>query len=123
MNPDNGTPQMPAPKPPNLPGEESTVPSDAPPQTLGQPQAVPMYIPHAQQSHRSTLNRVLLAILSVIIVIGGLVVGFFIGFSISFGSCYKSQCSPVESSAMLWAPAASLLVTIPVAVKLNAPRD
>ena len=83
------------------------------------------YLPASSQpqSGGHTLSRVLRVVLGIIIIGSGLVVGLFIGFSVSFGACYKSSCSPVEETAMLWAPAASLLVTVPITVRLNKPRD
>ena len=49
----------------------------------------------------------------------GLVGGFFIGAVINFGACWKSECSAFEEGAAIYIPAASLLITVPIAAKIN----
>lgn len=62
-----------------------------------------------------------LAIVAPIII--GLLVGAFIGFAISFSACFKQECSQAESSAVLTIPAASLIISIPLAMRLYRKRQ
>jgi uncharacterized integral membrane protein len=62
-----------------------------------------------------------LAVAAPIII--GLIAGVFVGFAVSFSACYKEECSLIESSAMLTIPAASLIVTIPIAKKFSKKRE
>ena len=69
-------------------------------------------------------SKIINIFLPLLIVIAGLVVGAAIGLSIAFSACFKSDCSPIESSAALTLPAASLLFTVPLAKKLaRGPRQ
>ena len=62
-----------------------------------------------------------LAVASPILI--GLVIGVIIGFVVTFSACFKQPCSGVESSAVFTLPALSLLVTIPLARKVNMRRQ
>ncbi|HEX5796820.1 MAG TPA: hypothetical protein VFX86_00335 [Candidatus Saccharimonadales bacterium] len=62
-----------------------------------------------------------LAYLSPVII--GMAIGLVIGFIISFGACYKQLCSTSESTAVLSLPLLSLIVTLPVAVKIYRKRQ
>lgn len=70
-----------------------------------------------QPNKPMSTSAILFRVFSVIGIVFGIIAGFFIGAIIQFGSCLKSQCSPLEQSAPLIIPAASLLVTVPLTVK------
>jgi|GEM_PF-6711310 len=46
----------------------------------------------------------------------GVIIGFIAGFMIAFSSCYKQACSPIEEYALLWIPALSLAVSVPLLI-------
>jgi hypothetical protein len=48
----------------------------------------------------------------------GVVLGIFAGFWINFGACYKKDCSIVEDGAILLIPALTLLLTVPLGIKI-----
>lgn len=77
------------------------------------------FVKSLQNFQRFSLPK--LAIVAPIIL--GLVVGAFIGLAVSFGACFKQECSRIESSALLIAPAASLILTLPIAWKIYKKRQ
>lgn len=77
------------------------------------------FIKPLQRFQKFSLPKLAVALPIII----GLVAGAFVGFAISFSGCYKQDCSPIESSAMLTIPAASLIVTIPIARGVYKKRE
>lgn len=58
-----------------------------------------------------------LIIILPIITLG--VIAAVIGFLVSFGACFKEQCSVIESTAVFTIPVISLLISMPVSVKIS----
>lgn len=69
-----------------------------------------------KQTNKRSLWRKALA---VVVILLGVLVGFWFGFIISFSACFKSACSPLEETASLTIPIATLFLTIPFAKRLN----
>lgn len=57
------------------------------------------------------------------LVVAGLIIGFFVGAIVNFGACFKSDCHPLQASAPLTIPVATLLLTVPHANKVFRRRD
>lgn len=53
----------------------------------------------------------------------GLAVGLAAGFAITFSACYKQECSPIEGTAMFTLPALSLVLTIPITIRVYRKRQ
>jgi hypothetical protein len=49
--------------------------------------------------------------------------GAFTGFAIKLSACYKQSCSPFENYAMIWVPLATLILTIPLSIKIYRKRQ
>lgn len=56
---------------------------------------------------------------AVITILLGILVGFWTGAMITFSACFKSSCSPIEGTAWITIPIATLFFTIPFAKRLN----
>lgn len=54
--------------------------------------------------------------------LAGITAGTYAGFMIAFYSCYKQPCSPLELYAMILIPVATLILTIPLAIKIATKR-
>lgn len=72
-------------------------------------------MPKTSGSHQLVLS----IMFGVNMILLGILIGFIVGFFFSFSMCFKSGCSSVIENLILWIPLASLLLTIPLTVRIT----